>query len=268
MITTEQIEAALGDRYKGRGWANFFQFRPMTSWEASSNAIDLLSVGLWRKQDKIVAHEIKISRSDFLRDLKKFKTKHGIALKISHEFYYVCPWGLIPKNEIPDVAGLMYVDKGFKIRITKPAILRELDAIPFHFFQGFAQEFGNTVNHTKIPVKFLGKDMTQDDFEKLLEGKRDWDFERNVEKKAKEMIQEKEKKEGGHDRFISEVQQLCSFYGEDEEKGFAKVLKYIELGMEVESSWGFTRHLEEMRGAINKIQSLIDEKKWAKKETT
>lgn len=265
MITT-QIEAALAERYKGRGWAKFFQFRPMTSFEASYNAIDLLAVGLWHKHDKIVAHEIKISRSDFLKDLKQFKKKHGIALKISDEFYYVCPWGLIQKNEIPDVAGLMYVDKGFKIKINKPAVLRELDAIPFHYFQGFAQEFGNKVDYTKIPVKYLGKDMSQDDFDAMLEKKRDWDFDSKVEEKARELIQEKEKKEGGHARFISEVQQLYSFYGEDEETGFAKVLKYIELGMEIENTWGFTRHLEEMRGAINKIQSLIDEKNWAKKE--
>lgn len=265
MITTEQIEAALGDRYKGRGWAKFFQFRPMTSFEATYNAIDLLAVGLWRKHNKIVAHEIKVSRSDFLKDLKKFRDKHGIAIKISHEFFYVCPWGLIEKNEIPEIAGLMYVDKSQKLRIIKPAVLRELDAIPFHFFQGFAQEFGNAVDHTKIPVKYLGKDMTQDNFVAMLEEKRDWDFHSNVEKKAKEMIQEKEKKEGGRDRFISEVKRIYSFYDQNEEEAFAKILKYIELGMEIENTWGFTRHLEEMRRAINKIQSLIDEKKWAKK---
>jgi len=237
----------------------------MTSFEASLSAIDLLAVGLWHKHDKIIAHEIKIARGDFLKDLKQFKKKHGIALRISDEFYYVCPWGLIQKNEIPDVAGLMYVDKRFKIKITKPAMLRELSAIPFHFFQGFAREFGNKVDYTKIPVKYLGKDITQDDFEAMLEKKRDWDFERNVEVKAKEMIQEKEEKEGGQDLFIAEVKKLYSFYDRNEKECFAKILKYIELGKEVENSYGFIANLKRLRDDINTMKKLMDEKKWAKK---
>jgi len=264
MITTEQIEAALAERYKGRGWAKFFQFRPMTSFEARVNAIDLLAVGLWRKHDKIIAHEIKIARGDFLRDLKQFKSKHSIAIKISHEFFYVCPWGLIEKNELPEIAGLIYADKSCKLKIAKPAVLRELDAIPFHFFQGFAQEFGNKIDYTKIPVQYLSKDITQDEFMLIVESKRKWDFEHEVEKKAKEMIHEKEKKEGGRDLFVREVKRMCSFYESTEEEGFARVLKYIALGQEIENSYGFTRNLEELRENINKIQGLIDEKKWAK----
>lgn len=261
-----QIEAALASRYSGRGWANFFQYRPMTSYEASLSAIDLLAVGLWRKHgDKIIAHEIKVARSDFLKDLKQFKKKHGIALEISHEFYYVCPWSLIKRDEIPEVAGLMYADKNCMLKIVKPAVLRELDAMPFHFFQGFAREFGNKVSLTKVPLKYLGKDITPEAFDEMLEAKREWDFDSNVEKKARELIQEKEEKEGGRDLFINEVQQLYSCYGEDEKTGFAKILKYIELGMEIESSYGFTHALNRTHEEINKLKSLIDEKKWAKK---
>ena len=98
-MNASQVDAALAERYSGDGWAKFFQFRPMTSYEASLSAIDLLVVGLWRRQDKIVAHEVKVDRGDFLRDLKKFKIKHQIALRISHEFYYVCPWGMIQRDE-------------------------------------------------------------------------------------------------------------------------------------------------------------------------
>ena len=261
-----QIEAALASRYSGRGWANFFQYRPMTSYEASLSSIDLLAVGLWRKHgDKIIAHEIKVERSDFLRDLKQFKKKHGIALEISHEFYYVCPWSLIKRDEIPEVAGLMYADKNHVLKIVKPAVLRELDAIPIQFFQGFAREFGNKVSLTKIPLKYLGKDISQKDFETLLEEKRDWDFDRKVEEKAKELIQEKEEKEGGRDLFINEVMQMHSFYARKEKDCFAKILKYIELGMEVESSYGFIHSLKRLGEEIDKMKSLIDEKKWVKK---
>ena len=260
-MKAEVIEAVLAERYKGRGWACFFQFMPMTSFESVLNKIDLVAVGLWRKHDKIIAFEIKVERSDFLKDLKEFKKKHRFALRISDEFYYVCPWGLIDKKEVPEDAGLMYVNKVNMIKIVKPALVRIIQSIPFQLFQGFAREFGNSVDLTKIPIKYLGKDMTQDEMVELVEKKRDWDFERSVENKAKEMIQEKEKQEGGRDLFISQVKSMCSFYDKTEEEGFAQVLKHIELGIEFSHDYGITGNLERMKTDVNKLLSLIEKKK-------
>lgn len=260
-MIAQQIEAALAERYKGRGWAKFFQFMPMTSFESVLNKIDLVAVGLWHKHDKIIAFEIKVERSDFLKDLKDFKKKHRFALRISDEFYYVCPWGLIDKGEVPEDAGLMYVNIGCKIKIVKPALVRTIQSIPFQLFQGFAREFGNKVDHTKIPVKYLGKDMTQDDLMALVEKKREWDFESNVKERARKMIEEKEKQEGGRDLFVNQVKSMCSFYEMTEEEGFAKVLKYIELGIEFSHDYGFTGNLEQMRTDVNRLLSLIDKKK-------
>ena len=260
-MKVEVIEAVLAERYKGRGWACFFQFMPMTSFESVLNKIDLVAVGLWHKHDKIIAFEIKVERSDFLKDLKNFKKKHRFALRISDEFYYVCPWGLIDKKEVPEDAGLMYVNKGNMIKIVKPALVRIIQSIPFQLFQGFAREFGNSVDLTKIPVKYLGKNMTQDDLMELVEKKRDWDFERNVEEKAKKIVQEKEEKEGGRDLFINQVKSMCSFYDRTEKEGFAQVLKHIELGMEFSHDYGFTGNLERMRTEVNKMLSLIEKKK-------
>lgn len=158
-MTAEEIEAILADKYSGRGWALFFQYMPMTSFESILNKIDLVAVGLWHQHDKIIAFEIKVQRADFLKDLKNFKKKHQYARLISDEFFYVCPWGLIEKEEVPVDAGLMYVNKGNKIKIMKPARVRVIKTIPFQLFQGFAREFGNKVDHTKILVKYLGKDM-------------------------------------------------------------------------------------------------------------
>ena len=117
---------------------------------------------------------------------------------------------------------------------------------------------------TKIPVKYLGKNMTQDEMMELVERKRDWDFDRNVEKKAKEIVQEKVEKEGGRELFINQVKSMCSFYDRTEEEGFAQVLKHIELGMEFSHDYGFSGNLERMRTEVNKMLSLIEKKKEAK----
>jgi len=52
---------------------------------------------------KIVGYEIKVSRSDFLRDNKFY-----LYLPYVHELYFVVPTGLIDRNELPVEIGLMY----------------------------------------------------------------------------------------------------------------------------------------------------------------
>lgn len=67
----------------------------------------------WAKL-KFTAYEIKTSRSDFLGD-----DKWNRYLKNCNCFYFVCPYGMITKEEVPDCAGLMYVTKTGKRLITK-----------------------------------------------------------------------------------------------------------------------------------------------------
>lgn len=59
-------------------------------------------------------YEIKVSRSDFLRDAKFFTYE-----ALVNELYIVCPKGMIDRNELPDNIGLMYYDAESKKIITK-----------------------------------------------------------------------------------------------------------------------------------------------------
>ena len=69
------------------------------------------------QQSKLIFDvEIKISRSDFFADFKKF-TKHQILSKqipakyLPNKFYYAVPKNLITPDEIPTYSGLIYVDE-------------------------------------------------------------------------------------------------------------------------------------------------------------
>lgn len=53
-----------------------------------------------------VAFEVKVSRSDFLAELKQPR-KRAVALLWSNEFYFVAPSGLISESELPPEAGLV-----------------------------------------------------------------------------------------------------------------------------------------------------------------
>ncbi len=68
-------------------------------------------------------YEIKVSRSDFLRDAKY----HTYATLVNM-LYVVCPKGMIDKAELPETVGLMYYDPEKKtITTRKKAIFRHVE---------------------------------------------------------------------------------------------------------------------------------------------
>jgi len=72
---------------------------------------DVLTV---TKQGYLSEYEIKVSRSDFLKDAKKeWKHKNLRDGKRTTRFFYVCPDGLIKPDELPDGYGLIYVKERY-----------------------------------------------------------------------------------------------------------------------------------------------------------
>lgn len=71
----------------------------------------------------MLGYEIKVSRGDFLRDDKWTR-----YLNLCNSLYFVCPWGMIEKSEVPDSCGLVYVTKtGSKLVTKKKAPRREIE---------------------------------------------------------------------------------------------------------------------------------------------
>lgn len=76
--------------------------------------------------------EIKITRKDFRRDKQKVK-KHDIMRQIMDTdtsdqdifvpnlFFYCAPEGVIPKDEVPDYAGLLEITKDQEVTLVKAA---------------------------------------------------------------------------------------------------------------------------------------------------
>ena len=71
----------------------------------------------------ITGYEIKVSRSDFERD-----PKWHLYLQYCNEFYFVCPAGLIKKEELPDDVGLIwYNPENKKLLKKKKALWRNIE---------------------------------------------------------------------------------------------------------------------------------------------
>ena len=99
---------------------------------------DVISVS---KSDYIYEYEIKISRQDFKKDFLKEKHTHILNEKFTYVrkgeqlwrvcnyFNYVVPNGLVSIEEVPEYAGLIYINEDFTFEIVKkPKLLHKVKA--------------------------------------------------------------------------------------------------------------------------------------------
>jgi hypothetical protein len=87
------------------------------------NEFDVLSLN---KSGFLTEFEVKISRSDFKADAKKKKWEkyqQRIPEQTPNYFNYVCPEGLIEAHEVPEYAGLIYVDNLGALKVIRKAKL-------------------------------------------------------------------------------------------------------------------------------------------------
>ena len=238
-----------------KGFAFFPKFRPMTSYDATLSEIDALAVGLWVQNMGIFAYEIKTSLQDFRADIDKFQYKQRFALKFSTEFYYVCPWGLIPKNEVPEIAGLMYINSGNKFKKIKRAVIREYQPVEFALLQGIASRCGTKINAGNMPVKFLGKEITAEDIDRLVKAKIDASMNWEIEDKAKKLIKESTKACEEITDYWKRLQRIgvISSWKNDLNGVFNELVSLVELGKNISD----IRHkLTPINDAINKLLDM------------
>ena len=101
---------------------------------------DVISVS---KSDYIYEYEIKISRQDFKKDFLKEKHNHILnekftyvrkgeqLFRVCNYFNYVVPKDLISVEEVPEYAGLIYINEDFTFEIVKkPKLLHKVKATP------------------------------------------------------------------------------------------------------------------------------------------
>lgn len=86
------------------------EFRFGTSYNGGccQRQIDMFTIG-YAKGNETHSYEIKVSRSDFMNDLKNEEKQRG-ARMFSDYFYYCTPKGLLKPEEVPVWAGLYEFD--------------------------------------------------------------------------------------------------------------------------------------------------------------
>ena len=141
-MTELEVQKAIYKNYYRTGYKFFIPNIYLFDWES-----DLLGVNT---SDYLIEYEVKVTRADFKNDMKKKERHHTLetGMKKKHsrksynvetgkyeetnigeikanrpnKFYYVCPKGVIKKEDVPSYCGLIYLDDRY---------LRQIKAAPF-----------------------------------------------------------------------------------------------------------------------------------------
>lgn len=120
--TTADMMVALSRRYPENAYARMGQVTPGTGHAGTTGYADFIAVSLWPSRGlEIIGHELKASRSDWLREYKNPK-KNSAFIKYCHRWYLVVSGeGIVEPGELPANWGLLMLRGG---------VLRELTGAP------------------------------------------------------------------------------------------------------------------------------------------
>lgn len=126
-VTATDIKIALAEKH----WKDFFLTEVKSgptqlAMPGGLKILDGLAVRKSWTNPCFTGYEVKISRSDFLRDAKFYTYE-----ELCNCLYIVCPKGMIERTELPESVGLMYYDPEKKtITTKKKAIFRKIEYSP------------------------------------------------------------------------------------------------------------------------------------------
>jgi len=107
---TKVIRALAGRHEWDRGWV----FIP-----EAPGGVDALAVNCFDSRDyKCVGYEVKVSRGDFMTEVRNADKTKRTALCCT-QFFFACPDGLIKPVEVADPYGLVYVNEKGRTRMVK-----------------------------------------------------------------------------------------------------------------------------------------------------
>lgn len=123
-ITSNEIKMALAEKHGNR---EFFitecKNGPTGVARGQLLLFDAIAIFKSWSRPQIRGYEIKVSRSDFLRD-----AKYTQYMPYCHEFYFVTPTGLVQRQEVEENIGLMwYNPKTGRLTTKKKAIYRDIE---------------------------------------------------------------------------------------------------------------------------------------------
>ncbi len=146
--SSNDILDALKEKYRKLsegGYQNaprWVYFSELQNYRFASRRVDFWAMACWPSENyKRIAYEIKVTRADFLNELKD-PTKRDFAMEISNQFFFITPPDLIKENELPEGCGLIELSKKGNLTTRIKAPIRKPD---FVFTWDFIASLGRKI---------------------------------------------------------------------------------------------------------------------------
>lgn len=115
--TAETINRALFNHFATGGWSVLFEVSAHTDATVATAGVRRIDVLLIRKARRmgiglfeLLAIEVKVSRADFLSDVRR-PEKQAPWREVAHRHAYAVPEGLVSADEVPAESGLIVVSR-------------------------------------------------------------------------------------------------------------------------------------------------------------
>ena len=169
-LNASQVLEAVQALHPDPQWAFVAELRVGTGYDSgrakdapneAEQRLDAWAINCWPSQGgfQAVAYEVKISRADFLHELKH-PYKRELGLRYSNLFYFAAPKGLIKKSELPRECGLVEVDEAGRAKLALEAPRREMEFPPPRFLAALGRRAGRALR-TPGEVKQLESSLAQ-----------------------------------------------------------------------------------------------------------
>lgn len=121
-ITSTDLKQAIGAAFSAPAYQTFFEVSNETGYGIKSYA-DAVAMGVWPSTGhEIHGFEVKISRGDFLNEMKNPEKAMPI-MQYCHRWSLVCPAGMVKLDEVPATWGVYWFKDGAVRKARQPPML-------------------------------------------------------------------------------------------------------------------------------------------------
>lgn len=163
------IERLIGEKYQPDEWATVFELSKGVGWQSQSGRIDAAAFNCWpSKGHHRLAFEVKRTRGDFLREMKAPGKREWVEENF-HQCYFVTPYKLIEKDELPEGWGLIYATKkGDKLRQVKQAVHHKIGPMPESLALAAVRACAAKAARAHKGFEFEGNVVTEEELERVV----------------------------------------------------------------------------------------------------
>lgn len=139
-MNADEIKSILAQRHQLPRWIYITELPTTTNYYSSRRIIDAFAMALWSSYNyERIAYEIKISRADWLSELRQ-PQKRARAIALSNRFFFVLAPNIYKKGDLPkDICGILEITPEKHIKLIHRAKRRMVKSMPIDFIAALAR---------------------------------------------------------------------------------------------------------------------------------